>query len=473
MIRHAAGMAAAAKKMRPAFRIVTRFLLLALILVVHPAGAQDTRTVTEPHFPAVCVSLSARLSVMNGGPAASDESKLDTQRIQGAVDRCAPGNAVELRTDGTRNAFLSGPIEMRPGITLLVTANTILFASRNPRDYDIKPGTCGTVDDNGKGCRPLLHFLNAPNSAVMGDGAIDGRGGAKLIGQDVSWWDLAQQAKVDNRKQNVPRIIVVENSDNFTLYRITLRNSPNFHVLVSRTDGFTAWGVKIDTPRTARNTDGIDPSSSTNISILYSYISDGDDNVAIKAGDNGPATHITVAHDHFYSGHGMSIGSETNGGVSGIDVGELTIDGADNGLRIKSDASRGGLVHDVTYRDICIRNTTNPILIDPFYSSAGGDKIPLFQNILFRNVVIGTPGKITIEGHDAAHLSQVTLDGVIVASWQPQQLVASHARLTLGPGIVNFTPTGEDVRVTEIKGRADAPACSQQFVPFPPSQMAH
>jgi hypothetical protein len=53
-----------------------------------------------------------------------------------------------------------------------------------------------------------------------------------------------------------------------------------------------------------------------------------DYDVAIKAGDDGPATHMTIAHNHFYSGHGMSIGSATNGGARAIRVSDLTIDGA-------------------------------------------------------------------------------------------------------------------------------------------------
>ena len=52
----------------------------------------------------------------------------------------------------------------------------------------------------------------------------------------------------------------------------------------------------------------------------------------------------------------MSIGSGTDGGVDHMLVDDLTIDGADNGIRIKSDRSRGGLVHDLVYRDVCIRN---------------------------------------------------------------------------------------------------------------------
>lgn len=40
----------------------------------------------------------------------------------------------------------------------------------------------------------------------------------------------------------------------------------------------------------------------------------------------------------------MSIGSQTHGGVFNVTVKNLSIDGADNGLRIKSDSSRGGIV---------------------------------------------------------------------------------------------------------------------------------
>jgi polygalacturonase len=70
-----------------------------------------------------------------------------------------------------------------------------------------------------------------------------------------------------NRSQSVSRLIAMRQSKWFTRYRMTLTNSHNFHVGVGQTDGFTAWGVKIKAPKTARNTDGIDPSSSTNVTI--------------------------------------------------------------------------------------------------------------------------------------------------------------------------------------------------------------
>ena len=91
----------------------------------------------------------------------------------------------------------------------------------------------------------------------------------------------------------------------------------------------------------------------------------------------------------------MSIGSETFGsytspdgvlhrGIENMDVYDLTIDadsrpvGYDaqasdfNGIRVKSDESRGGLVNNITYTDVCMRDLPNPIIITPHYSKAEG-----------------------------------------------------------------------------------------------------
>ena len=438
-----------------------------LILAVLCAHAQDTRTVTEPVIPPSCASLTAQLPVKL---SAADEAKVDTARVQAALDHCPAGQAVELKADASSAAFLSGPLQLRAGVTLLIDAHTILYGSRDPRDYDVTPGSCGIVNKTGHGCKALISGDHVSGAAVMGDGMIDGRGGDSLTGQKVSWWDLAQEAKVKNENQNCPRILVLSHADNFTLYRITLKNSPNFHVSYSGGSGFTAWGVVIDTPKTARNTDGIDPGNSTNVTITHCFIHTGDDQVAIKAGAPGPTTHMTVSHNHFYTGHGMSIGSETDGGASAILVTDLSIDGADNGIRIKSNSTRGGLVHEVVYEDVCIRDTKNPIYMDSNYSAATGpthDKFPTFTGIVLRNVRVEGSGKITLEGLDQAHRLGMTFDNVHLDSLADIKIAASHADLTLGPGPVNFRPSGEEVTVSKVSGKGAPNACTGKFVPMP------
>jgi polygalacturonase len=437
--------------------------------VICPAWAQDTRHVTEPVIPRSCTVLGAKLKATGKSISPADEPKQDTQRIQAALNQCPAGQAVELKADGAANAFLTGPIQLRNGITLLVDGGVTLFASRNPRDYDLSPGSCGTVTQKGHGCKPMIAADQVKGAGIMGDGTIDGRGPAKLLGQDVSWWDLAQEAKVKNLNQSCPRILVATKADDFTLYRIRLEDSPNFHVSYSGGNGFTAWGVIINTGKEGRNTDGIDPGNSTNVTITHCFIRAGDDNVAIKAGGGAPTTHMTISHNHFYYGHGMSIGSETDGGASAIRVTDLSIEGADNGIRIKSNSSRGGLVQDVVYEDVCIRDTKNPIYMDSNYSYRGTatDKLPVFTGIVLRNVRVEGPGKITLDGYDAGHKLGMTFDNVFFSDPAAQKIVARHAELKFGPGAVNLQPAGEDVRVTAAGNVGKPNSCQGKFVPLP------
>jgi polygalacturonase len=350
-------------------------------------------------------------------------------------------------------------------VTLRIDAGAILFGSRNPRDYDVRPGSCGIVDNSGKGCKPLISGDHVAHAAVAGDGVIDGRGWATLLGSKITWWDLAELARAGG-SQNCPRLIVLSHADDFTLYRITLKNPGNFHVYYDSGDGFTAWGVIIDTPKNARNTDGIDPSGATNVTIAHCYIYSGDDNVAIKAGTGRHASHMTIAHNHFYAGHGVSIGSETDGGAEAIRVADLSIDDADNGIRIKSNSSKGGLVHDIVYEDVCIRDTKNPILMDTDYDhfGPGGAKPPDFTDIVLRAVRVLGGGKIALDGFDQKHPLGMTFDNVILDS---AAVTAHHADFILGPGPVNFTPAGPDVRTHGKPGSGAPNACAEKFVPMP------
>ena len=443
--------------------------------------AQDTRTVVEPKIPAFCATLEAHLASVNDGKfntlAPADESKPDTDRIQKAIDQCAKVQGVALRAHGDANAFLSGPLQLREGVTLVVDKGVTLFESLDPQALELTPGSCGVVDSApGRGCKPLISVDHVSGAGVMGDGIIDGRGGEKLLGKNVSAWELAEQARAGG-SQKVSRLIVASHADNFTLYRITLKNSPNFHVSYGAGDGFTVWGVKIDTPqRLARNTDGIDPGSgSKNITITHSYFREGDDNVAIKGGGPGELANMTVSHNHFYWGHGMSIGSETNGGVSKLRVFDLSLDGPDSGIRIKSMGTRGGLVHDIVYDDICIRNSGRPLDITASYDANGpvkGDSPPTFRDITLHDVRIAGGGKILIDGYDHQHRAQVLLDGVHLMdagrSPVPYTYTFDYADVTYGPGGSNLQfPAGNDVTLTGKPTAGMAATCADKFVPFP------
>jgi polygalacturonase len=416
-------------------------------LLAAAASAQDSRRVSEPVVPLSCTVLIAAIAapVANAG-------KDDTKRIQEALDQCPAGQAVHLSGSNEKQAFLSGPLDLRSGVTLIVDAGVTLYASTNPKDYDRGDHTCGTNDNSGRGCRPFIVGDKISHSAIMGAGSIDGQGGHLIDGRDESWWQIARRAQKESTRQNVPRLLEVSNSRDITLYGITLKNSPNFHVTLNQVDGFTAWGVRIDTPANARNTDGIDPVSSRNITIAHSYIRTGDDNVAIKGGSKGPVENISILHNHFYSGHGMSIGSETNGGVRNILVDDLSLDGTTSGLRIKSNASRGGLVEKVHYQDICLRDVKAPIELDTHYDKVNSGKlIPVYQDIFFEHVHSLTPGKIIMQGYSEQFPIRATMNDVVFDKQSPMQKQFAQIE------IADDNPDGSRAGL----------ACDARFVPFP------
>nr|WP_218892874.1 pectinesterase family protein [Duganella sp. 1224] len=409
-----------------------------------PAHAQDTRNVTEPSAPPSC-------SVLTAGAGAAIDATNDTARIQAAIDQCPAGRAVRLSGSNEKQRFVAGPLSLRSGVSLLVDAGVTLQASGNPKLYDRGAGTCGTIDKQGRGCKPFISIDNAKGSGIYGDGVIDGQGGRVVDGGTESWWQLARRAQKEDARQNVPRLIEITGSLDITLHRITLRNSPNFHVALNRVDGFTAWGVRIDTPATARNTDGIDPISSRNVTIAYSHIRTGDDNVAVKAGNNGPTENISIVHNRFYSGHGMSIGSETNGGVRRVLVDDLSMDGTTSGLRIKSDVSRGGVVDQVSYRNVCLRDVKTPIDISTRYArDAQGALVPVFTNIDFSDVHAVSPGRVVVQGYDEQRPVQARLHDVSIAGKVDRKI--EFARLS-----------GDAISASDTSN------CGNRFVPFPES----
>ena len=526
-------------------------------------AALDAALPAEPSMPAtVCSTLSANLSSAQFAlPNATDptvdnqaavtlkatNSNPDTARIQAAMTTCAPGQAVKLVASGTNNAFLSAPLTLPTGVTLWVDSGVTLYASRNPLDYDKGLGSanaCGdaTATTTGTACKALMTVAAGANgSGVVGLGTIDGRGGSALTGGPkagiMTWWDVSLLNKVSGYSQNNPMLLdLTQGGSNFTLYKIALLNSPYFHVKINSYNGVTAWGVQILTPSLAysvpnyacttlpstttaattpgrcytpdyaKNTDGIDPGGSSNVTVAYSYISGGDDNVAVTAsnksncptpGANGycASTNTLIAHNHFYYGHGMSVGSGSQGGVSNLFVWDLSINGEGStngaGLRIKGSPGTGGSV-SATYAAVCIANEKQPIVVDPFYASnTGTTLLPNFNNISYVGIhavkLAGAkyPGSSNwsnvINGLSVSPVTNLMLDNVYfdtVAAWAnsgkpPSGFTGSpnYVGFNIGSGSTNFPiPTsGPGVRVTGITGTAtssNALDCTNAFPAF-------
>jgi polygalacturonase len=473
-----------------------------VVVLAASAGAQDTRQVAEPKIPTSCMQLSAQLRAVNFQLSEADERKLDTARIQSALDKCKQGMAVELKPESGSNAFLTGPLEMRAGVTLMIDEGVTLFGSRDATLYDVKRagaahGLCGTMTAGAPaansagsqtatpgrdGCRPLISVTNVKNAGVMGDGVIDGRGYAKILGKDYSWWEMARRAEAGKDRSLAPRMIVGRQADGLVLYRINLHNATNLNVGISDTNGFTAWGVHLLTPTIkgadASNTDGIALDSSTNITVAHGWIDAGGDNIAIKAG----VTHISVLETHLYDGHGLSIGGGLAAGQSFLLVDDLTEDRTTNGIRVGADGAHGGPVHDLVYQNVCMRGVKRPIAIGPYGGAPAAEgaensqptvgSAPAYKAISISNVIATTPGDVLIAGPNDEHRTEVTLDGVHIEGIMQPQVQGRFATVKIGSRGSNLDFGGTEVKVIPVKdvppGTRAEPAfsCTEKFIPM-------
>lgn len=521
------------------FRTLRAALSTAMFATAFAGAAQASTGVTtswgvinEPSLPAanaVCKLVYATQKPVNGlldAQLDSDpkHSAPDTAAIQDAIKNCPSGQAVHLVQGANgESGFLIGPITLKSGVTLWIDKGVTVFASRNPADYDSGPGLCGIASTNSKAsCNALINGSHMVGSGIVGAGVIDGRGGSVLSnGANAnlrSWWDVAYQTKTSSVTQHNPRLLNINGGSHFTLYGVTFQNSPNFHIVLDGLDDVVAWNIKIlspslaytvpgyacpkgttpdktakascFTPDTVKNTDGFDPGESSHVLLAYSYISTGDDHVAVKAGSGSGSNHLMFAHNHLYYGHGLSIGSETNTGVSDVTVDDLSVDGYDSsngvGIRIKSDASRGGLVSGVTYQNICVRNVRQPMVFDAYYSSTKKKLYPSFQNIAvngFHNLgsAAYAGGLVTFVAY-AQYPLQIALNNVQFDGQQPTTYLKGHngspsvlpanTAFTFGPGTVSFAQNlvqqhGNGVTFAGSITQNPAPVdCGKAFVPY-------
>ena len=141
------------------------------------------------------------------------------------------------------------------------------------------------------------------------------------------------------------------------------------------------------------NTDGIDPDSCSNVIARNSYITTGDDCIAIKSGKNEDGRAVGIPTDNVLMenlilgyGHGISIGSEMSGNVTNVIFRNLTMHNTENGPRIKSCRGRGGMVKNITYENISINDVSEGIQITQYYDNIQTGIPPIFKDFYISNL---------------------------------------------------------------------------------------
>ena len=393
---------------------------------------------SKRHLALLCWTLAAANALGQGKVfdvrecgAKGDGKTFDTEAIQKALDNCGKaGGGTVLLTKGT---YLTKPLTIRTKTALLIEEGATLLASTNQNDFMKTPGdwTKATSSD----FVPFVSGKDLENVTIAGKGTIEGSGAV--------WWEAAEEArrKVSGYTLPRPNLIVLTRVKNLVVRDVTIQNSPKFHLVPTECDDVLITNVTILAPERAANTDAIDPSVSRRVTITKCLIDVGDDNVAVKSGKRMDGREfacedLTITDCTFKHGHGMSIGSETVGGVKNVLVKNCTFENTDYGIRIKSDRKRGGTVENLLYEDITMKDVRGAITITSYYPKIPAtdtaqpvtETTPKYRNITIKNLT-ATSSKAAgvIVGLPESQIENILLENVTISA-EETGLEIRHAK---------------------------------------------
>ncbi len=414
----------------PTPKLGRRLSLLASALFATPvlALASSDWKAALPDIPA------AVFKVVDFG-AVPDDAGDDTAAFVKALDAVKVAGGGRLVVPA--GEFRTGHLDLVGRLDFHLEKGAKLLFSGDPEAYRIQD----------RKFRPLVSASGVEDLAITGEGVFDGQGSA--------WWTAARafkdaaRARGDaNEEIGRPRLLIIEKSKRVLVEGVTLSNSPQFHFIPSRCEDVTIRRVTVRAPHTAPNTDGIDPAASRRVHIVGCTIDTGDDNIAIKSGnpDHGPVEDVLIEDCTFLGGHGMSIGSETYGGVRNLVVRNCIFDGTEAGIRMKSARGRGGVAENLLYENLTLRNVEVAIQITSYYPNkttpkpgvadvapaARNPRTPAWRNIRIRDVrsTGGTKTAGIIIGLPEEPVADIAMENVHIEAPTGLRLVAARG-LTL------------------------------------------
>lgn len=428
----------------------------------------QTFTVELPIFPDRKVSITDYNAVPGGTVS-------NTVAINNAIKALANlGGGTVIVPKGI---WLTGPITLKSNINLHLEKGAFITFDKNPEEYPVI-----LTDYEGqprlRAVSPI-HAFDEENIAITGDGVIDGNGHE---------WRPLKKFKITNkqweaRKEKSPCFIETEEggiwyptktsyegclvgepslddpdaiakaTPYYDHYRpvmtnlvrcnkiliegVTLQNSPawNLHPLLCT--NLTLRNAFIRNDSFAQNGDGLDLESCRFVDIYNVKFDVGDDAICMKSGKNAIARKIAVPTEHVrirdcvvYHGHGgFVVGSEMSRGIRDVVIENCLFIGTDTGIRFKSAIGRGGVVEDITIKDIQMTDiATDAIIFTMGYvlyhldheksdqpEEILEEDIPEFKNITIRDVNCIRAGQaIKIEGLEQLPIHDLTLENVYI-----------------------------------------------------------
>ena len=329
-----------------------------------------------------------QLNILDFGADLTGE-KTSTIAIQKAIDEASKIGGGEVIFPYGK--IKTGTFNVYSNITLKFMNGSEIIASESQKDYS---DTC------------LIKIKNAKNFKIEGKGIINGNftkflkyneeaaiwipNGFPDRNENYAWDNIHQQAEFFK-----PKLLIIEECENFTVQNITLKDSPfwTFHLIDCQNgvihDVSVAGGVK---ENHIINSDGIDIDSSSSIRISDCFVQSSDDGICLKITKDSKKKEckdIIVSNCIVKSDESaIKIGSESYGSFKNIIFSNCTINHAGAGLAFFM--RDGGIIEDVIVNNLNM-NLDPGTGGTPLYIWSGlrtsDTKHGRIKNILISNVI--------------------------------------------------------------------------------------
>jgi len=387
------------------------------------------------------------LSIRDFG-AIGDGHTLCTAAIQQAITACAAAGGGRVVIPS--GIWLTGPIRLESRVELHLESGSLLLFSSDHRLYPvIRAPTKGWL------VASPIHGYGLEDVAITGSGIIDGAGeswrpvkkfkmtsrqwkellssGGVVDEKEEMWWPSREamegEARLENLRSSKPKkehtaedyiaardylrpyMISFIDCKRILCEGVTIKNSPKFALCPAWCDQLIIRDVKVNNEWWVQNGDGIDISACRNVLVEKCTVTAGDDGICLKSSDRsgrtGPALENVLIRDCIvYHGHGgFVVGSNTDGGMRNIRVENCTFIGTDVGLRFKSVRGSGGVVENITVRNIRMKDIAGEAInFNAFYESDEPDTLarpvtretPVFRDITIDSLYCSGAGRAMV-----------------------------------------------------------------------------
>jgi len=331
--------------------------------------------------------------------ATGDGAAMDTNAIQLAIGRCArSGGGTVLFPAGI---YLSGTLVLENNVSLQIEAGAVLRASRNLADYPAHVPALRSYTDNYTD-KSLIYAESVENVSILGQGTIDGQGGAFQGPYKVR-----------------PYMMRFVNCRNVAVHGVTIRDSPMWVQHYLACEEVAISGIMVRS-RVNVNNDGIDIDSCRGVRISDCDIWSGDDAIVLKATIDRPCRDVVIANCVLSSAcNALKLGTESNGGFENVAISNCTVSETRlAGLAVEM--VDGGVLDRVSVSNLVMKGVGAPIFIRlgdrgrPFME--GGERPPAgrLRNVTISGVVADGAGPTgcAIAGLSSQEIENVTLDNI-------------------------------------------------------------